>query len=1072
MKIIYLLYFILLSYIKTEFIPIKINSFEIYEITQQEGYIIFQFNNKYNEGDIIIQFDKENEFKNSTIYFYKNLSSIKLNDKREFENYLYSFYSYRKYELVINKNNPSFLGNNSHYIILNQFIKGKILLFNSLEEIPLNVINNNFFKFSNKYSNNNTFNFKIINFEKDKYLHYQLYNDYYNSTSQLQIYNADSKTLLNNSNETRKEQNYILLPKNAKLQIKYKLNIENNTMSYLILDFYDDKYFYFDKEQDLLELNLIESQSIFYMIDITNVKINDLLVIYLKWNNSLSIEFSAIGKIYDINDKEYIKNNIPLNLSEYNANITSNKGFKYQFISLKKLKEDEKLVLLKLINKNENNLPQKFITQRINSPITINETGLNKLVKGEDTYIYYIDRVHSHDHHKRPRFIYSSKENKIEIYSGKILKDNFFDFSFKGRFTIINPWTILNDVTIIVHNEYLNNENFDFQVQCFNETLFNFTLHNIDISNNKINNGHRFQIDDCNKKDYYAVFRYDKQFISYSKILYGDAQIFAIKNLDNILIQDFFPLNEKNSINVKYPKENNGSFEFYKIKCTIPSVIDLNFISIDISQNQIFESGKIIYYYLKEGKNVLLNSPFEIEPFQIELIENENKNQEIYLQINETKNFTINNKNLKYNYLNSSEDYFDLNVTSKKSNNLIIIRNGITNKNSLITSEMIIENSKENNIFIFPKNLSNVKEVQIFIDKNSDLTVNINYFMGIGKFPFYSNQDFLTYHIHNENEKRKYLIIPNPYNNINNLKEDEFFFTSIKVDLNVVFTYVFVKDNINISMNELSLIDNGLVKINLNFSRGSKKIVFQINKCENDFVNYKFIQNGKGIYEDISYKKNLYKEINFVEENLIMEITGIKESLFRYLYLENEFEYHFNPSKNYSIYCNYIIANNQLNITFKPYLKNEKVNYTIILSKGENFNKFDNDCSLHKILFNKDKSFKYYTFSFINEGKENMILKSISFPYDKNDYYSINIIAQQIENYKMIVSYNAIFFYFNNGGNTTLLLIILLFFFIGIIAFIMVCSFYYFKKLKKTGKAQILIESEDELKEISFGKDN
>jgi hypothetical protein len=36
----------------------------------------------------------------------------------------------------------------------------------------------------------------------------------------------------------------------------------------------------------------------------------------------------------------------------------------------------------------------------------------------------------------------------------------------------------------------------------------------------------------------------------------------------------------------------------------------------------------------------------------------------------------------------------------------------------------------------------------------------------------------------------------------------------------------------------------------------------------------------------------------------------------------------------------------------------------------------------------------------------------------------------------------------------------------------MVCSFYYFKKLKKTGKAQILIESEDELKEISFGKDN
>ena len=191
MKIIYLLYFILLSYIKTEFIPIKINSFEIYEITQQEGYIIFQFNNKYNEGDIIIQFDKENEFKNSTIYFYKNLSSIKLNDKREFENYLYSFYSYRKYELVINKNNPSFLGNNSHYIILNQFIKGKILLFNSLEEIPLNVINNNFFKFSNKYSNNNTFNFKIINFEKDKYLHYQLYNDYYNSTSQLQIYNAD-----------------------------------------------------------------------------------------------------------------------------------------------------------------------------------------------------------------------------------------------------------------------------------------------------------------------------------------------------------------------------------------------------------------------------------------------------------------------------------------------------------------------------------------------------------------------------------------------------------------------------------------------------------------------------------------------------------------------------------------------------------------------------------------------------------------------------------------------------------------------------------------------------------------
>jgi hypothetical protein len=86
------------------------------------------------------------------------------------------------------------------------------------------------------------------------------------------------------------------------------------------------------------------------------------------------------------------------------------------------------------------------------------------------------------------------------------------------------------------------------------------------------------------------------------------------------------------------------------IKCTKPSVIDLHFISEEFSENQVFENGKILMIYLKKGKNVLFNSPFNIEPFQIELIENENKNQEIYLELNKTNNETLNNNKLFFNY--------------------------------------------------------------------------------------------------------------------------------------------------------------------------------------------------------------------------------------------------------------------------------------------------------------------------------------------------------------------------------------------------------------------------------------
>ena len=1056
-----LLYFILLTYIKTEFIPVKISSFEKYEININEGFIIFQYNNKFEDGDIIFQFEKENEFKNSSIYFYKDISSIKLNEKKEFENALYSYYSYKKYELVINKNNPSFLGKNAHYIVLNQYIKGKIVIFNSLDKIPLDTKNNNFFKFSHKYSNNNLFTFEIVKFFKVTYLHYQFLSEFYNSTSLLEIYDSNSKNLIFNSSEWKHNQSFYTLPDNTSLEIKYKLNIQNNTLNYLILDFYDDYFFYLDKEQDKLEFTLIESQDIFYIIDIRNIEINEYIVIHLKWDCSFCIEFIALGKIYNTNNKEDIKENLPKNSSEYNAKIISNKGFKYQFISMKKISNDEKYLLLKLTNINDK--PQKFFIQRINSPITINETGLIKSFKGNETYIYYINKIGSFDRHKRPRIIYTSKENKFEIYSGNILIDKFDDLSFKGRFTIINPWTISKDVSIIVGNEINQIENFDFEVKSFNETLINYTLHDININNYKINNGHRFQIEDCKKKNYTAIFRYNKKFISYSKLLYGDAEILAFKILNNKSIKDFLSFDEKNYITTKFPKENNGSFEFYMIKCTKPSVIDLHFISEEFSENQVFENGKILMIYLKKGKNVLFNSPFNIEPFQIELIENENKNQEIYLELNKTNNETLNNNKLFFNYSKTLDEYYDLKITSKKSNNLIILRNGIPNKNYLLTSEMIIKNSKENNIFIFPKNLINVKEAQILIDKNSDLTVNIDYYMGIGKYPFYSRYDFLTYHIHNENDKRKYLIIPNPYDKIKNLDDDENFYVSIKVDLNVVYTYIFVKENVNISNNILSLVEGGLIKINLKRTEEKKKILLQFNKCENDYISYKFIQNGKGIYEDISYLKTTYKLIDNVEEKLIMEITGIKESLFKYIYLDNEYEYDFKPLNNYSINLQIIQGNNRLEINFSPFLKNENVKYTIIISTYDKFKQLDNDCTLQNILINDNKK-DFHTFIFNDEGKKNQISKTINFPYEKNGFYSINIIAQQESNYQMIVSYQANNFYYNNGGTSIVLLVILVLILIVIIGIGLFLTIHML--IKKKRKREILVD--EDLNQISF----
>jgi hypothetical protein len=96
--------------------------------------------------------------------------------------------------------------------------------------------------------------------------------------------------------------------------------------------------------------------------------------------------------------------------------------------------------------------------------------------------------------------------------------------------------------------------------------------------------------------------------------------------------------------------------------------------------------------------------------------------------------------------------------------------------------------------------------------------------------------------------------------------------------------------------------------------------------------------------------------------------------------------------------------------------------------------------------------------------KKNQISKTINFPYEKNGFYSINIIAQQESNYQMIVSYQANNFYYNNGGTSIVLLVILILILIVIIGIGLFLTIHML--IKKKRKREILVD--EDLNQISF----
>ena len=1006
--------------------PIIIEPFQKYNIKHKKQ-ILFQYYNLIKNPDIltdiVIYYKREKDYNQDKLTFFivKNIKDIYSNttDSKIKQRLYKGFFrkeTYYQSEIRQNENYTINTGNGTYYIFLSGLITGEFEIFNlqNIRKInPYYSFNANY----RSFSSNKSVTLSLGKINENIKLQYQINSG---NLSLIEENNSfDNIQIINNSTigvfDLKKGKNYFLL-----------FDIEGKKGN-LFGNFYKE-------ELEILNIgNSIEKMGQNFYVDLI-INMTDINDSYLEFETN--DDFEIYFKYYNTIDKEEIIKNYPQKKEDFKYNINKTK-----YENIEKFTKD--------LNENLSMLIRIYFEIKIfikNLPppnLIINDK--KETIKKDTIYFYLLNSSLLINEKKKECLIYVTEPSGININSNISLLNKLKNYPRK-----LYKIELESDIKIILYHK---DKDFNFEIKFYSQIedygKTDKIIHETEFFIEK-----RIELNDCNKNYYFFYFTYST-FITYTKLIKGDANVYSINEYDNkINIDDIYPMTNDKEIEVLEQQiEQKENFLVLKLKCKSKSIIDIYSIKDDFMN--YFTTSFTRYLYIRENEYVNITLRYNIE---LDLIADKKQNeQNMLIKLNETE-YKLNKRSLYYQIENiNSKSENLLQIISIKGNNIIILREGINENNGIIISDTLNYKYIMNNVFVFPKDDKSINEVKISSKLlNSGDFIIFFLYDNYGRKSFFDISLFDAQRFISTYDSNFNITIKNPYNDLGNRKLDdnEYYYYYIfgnEQKIALWFSYEIIR-NIKLDSNNLQIMKKGINTFSID-TKNKKQLIYQINKCQSTNVDIKIkenelIKNNK-LMNNFKYDKNKFIISEYIidkEINISLEVQSFNNTLFKYIILEKEIKYIFNPTENYNITIDVNNSTNKIKLNFESFLQNEKTEYNIIIVNQSEVNEklMNDECYLFEILENE----KAKIIKFDDDGKNKNIDKEFEFEFKVEGKYLINIFGKQKDNFKIITIYNYTeFYHIKTENNNSFLFYFLLI--LGILVLISIgigIYYFYYKK--------------------------
>ena len=525
----------------------------------------------------------------------------------------------------------------------------------------------------------------------------------------------------------------------------------------------------------------------------------------------------------------------------------------------------------------------------------------------------------------------------------------------------------------------------------------------------------------------------------YLDVKYGNTTILYKNNLEGNSMKEILP--NLNSTKITNYDLLNSQIDLFKFECNTPSFVNVNFMRKK-PESKSYKIGQKIYFYIENEEIISLEfeENFENLGYEISLLSNSNIkvnfNDEEYKIFTKSERGKIENGKEKYKI-----EFENLNSYGT----FIGFKTGI--KNMFYKIEINQEEKElnyQNLLFILPENKEKFDYFSIEIEIN-DKKIIENFLIckefGIGIEPYFNLplndcekiKEKNIFQLENpydkafskETETEKYYFTLHFKNNNNNNDDLKYKIKYFSHDKKI---YDFLEKNTFYFGDFFSNVKNVH-----NNSNSDLKFLMKVEKCgENEFEIKRIIDNEEYEKQIVKNKRNMILLNNFLIDASISVNVNNSNFLFSYDFVSVDDYKNFNAKKT----NDFSIKNKNNKFYFFPFILDEIVNYSIFIYEENQLKNFD-DCELMKREPNLTMSKKV--------SNQNEI--DFSFELKKNGFYTINIIAEQIEGLKSKFSYDRLTFEFKKKSSSNSFFYVLLVLIIIIIIAIIIILLY--KKIKK-----------------------
>ena len=1029
---------------------------EVYIQRNTNKCIYFSFSNP-SKGNIILKLVKSNSY-TSIIYIYKNEDDITYNSKTEqFENFMESYQigkDFFKEKKLENMDMETY-----YFVIFENdfYFKDELIIYNDkfeennyyeISKVEMNQRNEINFKY--EYANNNPI---IIHFKtpsKDvNYLNYQFVNINLNGKVSFFIYkkNLESGETVEAVESKKENNNYILMESDTDYYIKIITDGEIN----LIFDFLDTKVMKITPD-DIFEKELITSNYFYFYIEKELIFENDEyfneFTIKLDSTNLDNLPFDIITNTCEKNTEKDLEkcidavDLIPKTIIKRDIDIPYIYHIYYSFNGLNNL-------VIKIINKNSLQNKQRIIIEASGGNELVDNKH-DKVFSDNKGYLYpvylnvSIEYINSELNSNKSRilFINTNTTSAIKIfYNDETFKKDSLEIKNDEYFTIENFVYGFDFNKNEVKRLFGNRKYFTVMIYCpwesspisFQLTFINDNIYNFNYlidDNRPLKTPIKVALSSPNEKYYFiGQYNYYSSDILFNEVVYGKivAKYKFFNGMDKLSRIIFNETTEGYTYTKWTPIYDR--IDIIEITCISPTLLYMHFIennAIKIndiildkgSQNYIFLNNTNTYNLalsndLKKSKNVKIEV----------MIVSERENQSIGININD-ESFTltqVKNENiLRYNSGEQTLEQFKIIGMGKPTTFRIKI--GVENDKKKIAYYEEYKKIEEKNKIS--------QKINIDINNKNNQNVKLCYTLNFVSLDYLHSPIDENCFVLNKNEKTT-LPMYNPWDkyliNYNKLYTDsDSYYISIYAEDDSLIDNLefnskqeFIEFDLQLKQNELTEINKNVRNLIKSSEKVNQTILIQF------YPNSKNSKNNldsekedkyrvKSKFDEIIQEGKIYNEKNrtfivftdqLIDTFLELDIQNNNEYEVKYNIISNT--NNFNEENINDDYTLKLFTDKSFYIQFRPLIKGKNINYTLYLS-------FDTNIDLSKIsnlqtlkndgkaiyLFNKNINTKD---DFIKFDLNSDISKQI-----KNKNYKINILAEEIDVYNIIMSYDMI----------------------------------------------------------------